>query len=243
MRLVPLCVSLALSAFLLAGPAVGPALAQDKTPLLTLTGHGTVSATPDLAIISIGMVSEAKIASDALQDNNSKTTAVLSALKKAGIKSADLQTSNFSIQPNIVYPNSKSLSRDSGPRIVGYTVNNTLFVRVRDTSLIGTVLDQAIRLGGNSISGPNFDVEDGTPFRADARRQAMQNALAKAQDYAEAAGVKLGRIARIEEQASYSPRPEMAMAMRTVSAPSSVPIESGQVSFSATITVHWEIMQ
>ncbi len=240
MRLIPLCVSLALTAGLLSS---NWAIAQNKAPHLTLTGTSSVSATPDLALISIGMVTESEVASDALADNNERTQDVLSALKEAGIESADLQTSNFSIQPNIVYPGSSSLGRDNGPQIVGYTVNNTLNVRIRNMALIGTVLDQAIRLGGNSISGPNFDVENGAPFRADARRQAMANALEKALDYAEAAGVELGRISVINEQAGYSPRPEMAMAMRTTAADSSVPIESGQVSFSATVTVEWEILQ
>lgn len=241
MRLLPALAFAALAAF---SPL--NAQAEDKKPTLSLTAEGVVSASPDMAIITIGTVTEAEDAVSALEENTASTSAFVNALKAAGIEGKDLQTSNFSIEPNIVYParkTSSALNKDNAPRIVGYTVRNMVTVRIRDLKLIGSVLNEAVTLGANSINGPRFDVENPAALQAEARKMAMEMAIVKAQDYASAAGITLGAITQISEQGSFQPQPEMMMMARSSSPANAVPVEAGSVSYNATVSVEWSIAQ
>jgi len=241
MRLFPAFATLAIATVLAIAPYT--LRAEDKIPTLSLTGTGTVSGSPDMAIITIGTVSEAEDAVAALEKNTASTTAFIDALKAAGIEGTDLQTSNFSVEPNIVYPSSKSSTRPNRPTIVGYTVRNMVTVRIRDLKLIGNVLNEAVTLGANSISGPRFAVDEPAALEAEARRMAMTAALSKAQDYADAAGIALGPIQMISEQGGFQPRPEAMMMSRSAADSSPVPVEAGEVSYSATVSVEWALKQ
>lgn len=241
MRLFPAFATLAIATVLAMAPFT--VRAEDKIPTLSVTGTGTVSGSPDMAVISIGTVSEAEDAVTALEKNTTSTTAFISALKAAGIEAKDLQTSNFSVEPNIVYPSNKSSTRPNRPTIVGYTVRNMVTVRVRDLKLIGNVLNEAVTLGANSISGPNFSVDDPATLQAEARQMAMKAAMAKARDYAEAAGIELGLVQQISEQGGFQPRPEAMMMSRSSADSAAVPVEAGEVSYSATVAVIWALKQ
>ena len=118
MRPVPVFASLALVSILALAPFTARA-EEIKPPTLSLSGTGTVSGNPDLAIITIGTISEAEDAVAALEKNTASTTAFINALKTAGIAAKDLQTSNFSVEPKFVYPTSKSGTRPNTPDIVG----------------------------------------------------------------------------------------------------------------------------
>lgn len=240
MRLLP-----ALAVVMLAAFTPLHAHAEEKKPTLSLTAEGTVSGSPDMAIVTIGTVTEAKDAVSALEENTKATSAFIGALKAAGIEGKDLQTNNFSIEPKIIYPKQKSLSSNGPdtPRIVGYTVRNMVTVRIRDLKLIGNVLNEAVTLGANSINGPRFDVEDPAALQAEARKKAMEKAIEKAQDYASAAGITLGAIIKITEQGGFQPQAEMMMIARSSMAADSVPVEAGSVSYNATVSVEWSISQ
>ncbi|MEP0519944.1 MAG: SIMPL domain-containing protein [Hyphomicrobiales bacterium] len=245
MRLFPALAPALVFAILTAFAPV-KAMAEEKTPKISLSAEGVVFASPDMAIITIGTVTEADDAISALEQNNKSTSAFLAALKAAGVEGKDLQTSNFSIEPQIVYPktrNSSSSVNPKGPSIVGYTVRNSVTVRIRDLKLIGNVLNEAVTLGANSINGPRFDVEDPSALQAEARKKAMEAAIAKAQDYASAAGVTLGPILQISEQGGFQPQPEMMMMARSSMAADVVPVEAGSVSYNATVSVEWSISQ
>jgi hypothetical protein len=128
------------------------------------------------------------------------------------------------------------------PEIIGYAVRNTLTVRIRDLEETGAILDKAVTLGANTISGPSFTVADPSELQDLARKAAMRDALRKADLYAEAAGVSLERILRIDEVGGYAPQPmAMAREMKVQSYDASVPIESGELSMTAQVSVSWEI--
>lgn len=241
MRPVPVFAPLALIAVLAVAPFTAAA-EEIKPPTLSLSATGTVSGIPDMAVITIGTVSEAEDAATALEQNTASTTAFINALKTAGIDARDLQTSNFSVEPKFVYPPIKSNARPNTPDIVGYTVRNMLTVRVRDLKLIGSVLNEAVTLGANSISGPRFTVDDASALEAEARRKAMAAAIAKAGDYAGAAGISLGPIRQISEQGGFQPRPEaMMMSRNQADTAAAVPVEAGEISYSATVSVEWAL--
>lgn len=214
---------------------------EARERLLSVSGEGNVTAHPDMALITLGVVSEAESARAALADNNASMTRVIDALKAEGLQPRDLQTSGFSVEP--VY--SQRPSNYDGPEpfrseIVGYRVRNNLTVRIRDLERVGAILDQVITLGANSVSGPTFTVADPAPLDDEARRAAVKDALRKARLYAEAAGVELGPIFRIDEGYSRAPEPiQPGAMMRMEAAASPVPIEGGELTFQAQVSVSW----
>ncbi len=215
---------------------------QGRERLLSVSGEGTVRAEPDMALITLGVVSEAAAASDALQANSQSMNGIVAALKDGGMESRDLQTSGFSVEP--VYsqpPRNYDGSEPFKPEIVGYRVSNNLTLRVRALDRVGALLDQVVTLGANSISGPTFTVEDPTPFEDQARQAAIRDAIRKSALYAEAASVTLGPIFRIDDGYVSPPQPIApgGVMMRMEAAPSPPPIEAGELSFDANVSVSW----
>jgi hypothetical protein len=238
--LLPLAALLPVTAWAQPMPGGYPHHAAPAT--LSLTGEGTVRAKPDMATLQLGVVAEAATARDALSENTSRMAEIVAALREDGIESRDLQTSDFSIEPRYSQPPRGREAEPFVPEIIGYAVRNTLTVRIRDLEETGAILDKAVTLGANTISGPSFTVADPSELQDLARKAAMRDALRKADLYAEAAGVSLERILRIDEVGGYAPQPmAMAREMKVQSYDASVPIESGELSMTAQVSVSWEI--
>ena len=213
------------------------ALAADEFPAtLTVTGHGSASAAPDMATVLTGVESFAETASVALAMNSDQMTRVLAELADAGVAPKDIQTSNLSIQPR--YSDRKS--REAF-QIEGYQVRNSLSVQVRDVTSLGTILDAIVRSGANRIDAVSFGFTDTKTLKQQARKDAVADARATAEIYATAAGVNLGDILTITD-GSAPPRPMPGMAMAEM-ARSSVPIASGESSIGDSVRVVWELVQ
>jgi uncharacterized protein len=228
----------------LAGAAVAQTLPYENLPLLTVVGEGEIHARPDLAIINAGIISEAQTARAALAENSAAMTKMLNALRGAGIAPRDLQTSGFSVEPRYSQPPPDyNQAEPFVPQIVGYAVRNELSVRIRDLVKVGQLLDTIIAEGANSVSGPTFTVAEPSPLEDQARRVAMQDAIRRGTLYAQAAGVHLGPIFRIEEVAYRPPQPLpiTAMPRMEAAADQSVPIESGELTFQVQVAVAWRI--
>lgn len=216
-----------------------PALADS----MTLTGTGTVRAAPDMATINTGVTTQGETAREALDANTAAMEDLVAALREAGLQDRDIQTSNFSVNPVYVYSDARD---DAGytrpPRIQGYEVANTVTIIVRDLDGLGTVLDQAVTVGANTINGISFDVDDPTELETEARELAVADALAKAQTYARAAQVRLGSIESITEvDRQAPPQPLYRAAVAEFARDSAVPVEAGELAFSVTTTIEWEI--
>ena len=225
------------SAFAQAGEA-------PRERLLSVTGEGVVRARPDMAVITLGVVSEAKNAGEALSANNEAMTGILEALRADGMESRDLQTSGFSVEPLYSQPpRDYDGSTPFTPQIGGYRISNNITLRIRELDRVGEILDQVVTLGANSISGPSFTVADPTPLEDQARRAALRDALRKGTLYAEAAELILGSISRIDENFASPPQPyQMGAAMRMeAAADSAVPIEGGELTFRAQVSVSWSL--
>jgi uncharacterized protein YggE len=224
----------------------GPAAAADPQPAphITVVGEGETAASPDMAILSLSVLREADTARAALDQDNKAMADVIDAMKKAGVAERDLQASGLSIDPR--YSTAKSGGeQQEEPRIVGYRAVNGLTVRVRDLDKLGAIIDRSVSLGVNQGGGIAFTNEDMSKPMAEARKRAMQDAIARARTLTEAAGVKTGRIIEISEQ-SYQPAPRpMAMKARSFAAApaDSVPVQAGENTYHATVTVTFEIDQ
>ena len=211
---------------------------ERKMPrLISLSGHGEVKAAPDMAIVTLGTLSQAATAKAALDANTAQVTALIAMLKAQGVEAKDIQTSNFNVNPR--YENSSS----GTAKIGGYDVSNSVTVTVRKLADLGGLLDKAISTGSNQVNGIELTVADPQSATDDARKAAVKDAMRKATLLADAAGVKLGPLVSMSESGSAMPMPMrrgMAMDMAAkASAP--VPVAEGQVAISADVNMAWEM--
>jgi uncharacterized protein YggE len=205
-----------------------------------MSGEGTVSAAPDLAVLASGVVSTAPTAREALDANTSAMTKLIASFKTAGIEDKDIATSGFTVQPRYVYAQRNDGVQEP-PKITGYEVRNTVTVKVRDLSKLGGVLDTAVTEGSNQIDSLSFDIAEKDALLNEARKKAFADARAKAELYAETAGVKLGRLRELSEQVlNHYPPPRPMMRMEAA-AKADVPIERGEQELRIQVNATWEI--
>jgi len=205
---------------------------------ITMEGRGTVSVSPDMAVISASVVTTAKTADDALSQNSAAIAKVIAAVKSQEIAPEDIQTSGFGILPRY-----RQNSSTSGERaIVGYEVRNGIEVNIRDVGKLSDLLTLVVKNGANSVGAIRFQVSDPEEKLDEARKKAVEAARHKAEIFAEAAGVDLGRIVSITETGTQMPRPLM---MRTeakaLPGSSPVPVETGEQTVSADVTIRWSL--
>ena len=162
-----------------------------------VTGAGTASAKPDIAVLSLGVEGQARTVAEANAIAADAIAAILSVLRDAGVDDDDMRTQQFSIQPEYAF------NREDGTRtLTGYRVTNSLVVTVRDLDAVGPIIDRAAAAGGDAtrINSITFRVEDGVALEAEARVLALEDAVAKADLFAEATGVTRGKLVFITEQ-------------------------------------------
>ncbi len=230
------------AAALLATPAFAQSTPQAPQRTLSLTGQGEVKSPPDIAVISAGVVSEAKTAREALTLNNETMAEVLQTIEAAGVAKKDIQTSNFSVQPKYKYAKRSSSGDQEPPRITGYTVTNQVTVIARDLDQLGPVLDAVVSSGVNQMNGLSFSIAEPGPLRNEARKLAVAEARDRAELYADAAGVSLGKILSISEAGGHRPpQPAYRRAALESAAADAVPIAQGQRSVQMQVNIVWEI--
>lgn len=215
-----------------------PALAEAPAPAtISVSGEGRVETAPDLATVSLGVTTEADTASAALDANSAAVRGVLDRLTAAGIEPRDIQTSGLSMGPRYDYGRSDG----SPPKLVGYIVSNMVTVRVRALDRLGEVLDGVVAEGANTLAGLGFGLVDDSEARDEARRKAVADAAHRAELYAAAAGVTLGRLVSIHETAGrYAPMP---MAEAAFAKSSDVPVAAGEISIGAQVDLVYEIAE
>ena len=215
------------------------AIAQENKEMprvIQITGHGEVRSRPDLAIVTIGVMTQATTARDALDRNSQAMERVFDGLRKEGIENKDMQTANFTINPRYDYGQNNS----QAPKLVGYDVVNSIVVTVRKVDTLGRVLDVAVSDGSNQINGVMFSIADPEPLRDKARKAAVADAERKAKLYADAAKLTLGQIMTLSESNFQPPVPVMTKSMRA-DGEASVPIAEGEQMLAVDVNITWEL--
>jgi uncharacterized protein YggE len=208
---------------------MGPGGHPPRIATVTVAGSGTVSAAPDMAEITTGVVTQASTAAQALAANSQAMERLLQALGTLGVAPRDIQTTNISVSPL------RRQGRDGQPpEITGYEVTNQVRVKVRDLGSLGRVLDQQVGQGANLVYGIQFGRQEPAPLLDEARKRAMADARRKADLYAAAAGLKVGRVVAVQEAGAASPRPEMSPRVMMSAA---VPVAPGEQETQASVTV------
>ncbi len=203
---------------------------------LSISAEGSVNREPDIAFLNAGVQTQAQTAQAAMSANSAAMNGVFDALAGADIDRRDMQTSNFSLQPQYDYSN-----RDNGqPRLTGYQASNQLTVKVRDLDTLGETMDALVSAGGNTFSGLNFALEDDRAAKNAARDLAMKEAIARAELYAAASGYEVARVVTISESGGMRPQP-MQMMAEARAMDRATPIASGEVGYSVTVNVVFEL--
>ena len=219
-----------------------PVTADDLPRTISVRGQGKAGMPPDMATIRTGVVTQAATAKEALAANNRVMEKVMQVLKERNIASKDIQTSGFNVYPEY---DRQPTPRGGGRRtnqIIGYRVANNVAVKVRNLSRLGETLDALVQAGSNQISGVNFGIANPQAITNEARKSAIDDARGRAELYAQATGVKIGKVISISEQSIQPPRPMFQGRMAMAEMADSVPIATGEQEVTARINVMYELL-
>lgn len=234
---VLLIIFLAIMSFKAWREATHVGIAPNPRDTITINGEGKVSAQPTLAQVSLGMYSEGTNVPTVQQQNTQKVNAIIDALKGMGISSDDMQTNGYSIQPKYNYDNGKTT-------IDGYSVSQSLNVKVRDLTKVGDVIAKAGELGSNQVNGVTFTIDDPSSVQQQARAKAIDDARKKADELAKTMGVTLVKVVTFSESSggAIPPMPYARDAsMLSAAAPVAPDIQPGQLDVTSDVSVTFEI--
>lgn len=213
---------------------------QPYARTITVSADGKVYSKPDIALISLSVVAKGKTVKAVTQDGNTKMTQVIDAVKKLGVEDKDITSTQYNLYPEYDY------IINQPQQLTGYQLDQEIQVKIRKLDMVEDVLDAGVAAGSNQIGQLSFDIDDPTLLQKEAREKAFTAAKEKAQEMADAAGVKLGRVVTFSEDNGYQP-PVFAnyaldskmMAGSVAAAPAT--IQSGSKEVDLTISVTYEI--
>ena len=217
-------------------PAAGASQSDSRLTRVMVTGDSIVQAQPDTAILTVSVVTQARTALDAQQQNANRSDAVVKALKAAAGAGAEIKTSGYSLQPQRVY------KENQPPTIVGYEARNSVSVVLSDLTKVGPVIDATSLAGANDVSGIAFTLRKDRPARDQALGDATREAVSKAQVIAQALGGKVVRIVEVQEEGVRRPQPIMQeqLQLRSMAA-QSTPIEVGTLDITSRVQLIAEV--
>ena len=232
-------------------------LDQQNQNQITVSGQGKVYAKPDVALISLGVTTQATTVADVTKQNTDKMNAVIAAVKKLGVADKDILTTNYNLTPvysnsyivptpvTMMYPSSTgSAIIKTGTKLTGYSLEQNVQVKIRDFTKVGDILSQSTSAGANQVGDLQFTIDNPQQFQDQARAQAISQAKTNAQNLAKSSGVSLGKIINVYEN-NYTVPMVYNSAMKagggvTESAP--VPtVQPGQQEIDVTINLTYQV--
>lgn len=247
---VPLLALLLIGTLLLAPASVALAQTQPPTPTdmsrtVSVSGTGQSSTTPDAAILTLGVETQAPDAGAALSQNNEQMAALIETFTGNAVAAEDIQTQAVRLQPQYAQPGVQPEIQPAQPptgtvsaEITGYIATNTVKVTVRDLTTVGQLLDAAVQAGSNQIYGIDFTVSDPTAALDEARAAAWADAQHKAEQLAELAGATLGEVMSINE---FSQTPIPLAQSSAMGAADMVPIQPGLQQLQVNVQISWQL--
>ncbi|MEI6296374.1 MAG: SIMPL domain-containing protein [bacterium] len=217
----------------------------------SVSSEGKVTAIPDIAQFSFSVITEgAKDMGKIQKENTEKMNKAIDFVKSKGVLPKDIKTSNYNLSPRYQYFDCTRVVGTAKvcppPEIVGYTINQTVSVKIRDFSTIGDIVSGIVTYGVNDVSQLSFGIDDQTMVEAGARADAIAKAKVKAKMVAKAGGFEIGRLIAIEEGNNYSYAPrvmysKMDMMAESAGSAPAPQIEAGSQDVSVNVTLRYEI--
>lgn len=218
------------------------------TNIISVTGEGEVFAVPDTATFSYSVIETAPDVQAAQDASTKKTNDIIAYLKQQGIDEKDIQTADYSVNPQYIYEN-KACSQNGycppGKQVIsGYEVSQTVSVKVRDTKKAGTLLAGVGSKGASNISGLSFTIADEDALEASARDKAIAQARDKAHALAKSLGVSVVRVVAFSEDRGgavyYAKMTESRGAADATGAPAP-DLPAGQNKITSNVSITYEI--
>lgn len=214
-----------------------------------VTGQSSISLEPDLAILDIGVESLETTVAEARVEAAQAMDAMLAVLANWGVDDKDIQTRSLTIRPQYDYMEViKEGVRTSEQVLTGYRVRNTASVKLRNLDDVGPIIDEVADAGGDStrIDGIRFTVEETEPFEDQLRREAVADAQAKAQRFAELTGVSLGDLVFITEIGGGVPvvggfAEESGLRMALAAQPATTSVSGGELELQMAVQAVFSI--
>ncbi len=239
-------------------------ITTNKNDLFTVTGEGRVTVKPDVAEVNFGVNTTGATVALVQSQSNTAINRVVEAVKKLGIEAADIKTTNYNIYPQyanegiptpMLLPTAEPTvaaeekmaiapmpPKPGTPRITSYSMNISVIVKVRDLNKVNQVVDTATANGANQVGGINFTVDKPEIYQAEARKKAVENAKAKANDLASVAGIQLGKVVGIYENPGFYGR-NYPLAMKAEGMGGDMggtQIEPGSSEITTQVTLNYE---
>lgn len=246
-----------LSLFLLAQALIGfkklPSAGNEVYPQSTISvsGNAEVYVAPDIATFTFSTEETGTTVEQAQEKSDDKIATALASVREAGIEDKDIKTTGYNVYPKYEYSNSVCLATSSycppgKQTLVGYTVSQSITVKVRDTAKAGDLVTKVGAAGVSNISGIQFTVDDRDKYVAQAREEAIAEAKVKAKELAKQLGIRLGKIMYYSENGAYPMYAEgkggatMDIAVSSI-APRAAEIPVGENKITSDITITYEI--
>lgn len=216
---------------------------------ISVTGEGEVVAVPDIAQISFSVTAKESTAGEAIAKSAEGVNAIVKYLKDNGVEEKDIKTQSYNLNPRYEYPDTRcsewGCPPQGEPKLIGYEVTQTVGVKVRDLSKVGMFISGLGELGVTNVNGPSFTIDDDSTLKADARKQAIEDAREKAAALAEQLGVRIVRMTGYWEEQNYPMPYGMGGGEGMVAAydmKAAVPdMPAGENTISARVNVTYEI--
>lgn len=233
-----------LISFAIGTSAPSPAAAEVNSAVLApvrtiqVQGEGEARAKPDLASLSVAIETHAATAEECARLNANLAAKVSAVLKSKVGDEGTIETGGY-----VLFPEYSERPRREKLQIIGYRAENSIRAETTAMKLVGPLIDAAIAAGANRINSLDFMLKDNTRARSEAVEKASRDAKAQATALAASLGVRLKRIYSATTESEERPTPiafrAMAMSGGVASAPT--PVEPGEVTVPAHVSLVYEI--
>lgn len=214
-------------------------LEQQNVNQITVSGEGKIYAKPDVALVSLGVSTEAATVAEVTKSNTEKMNAVIEAIKALKVDEKDIQTTNYNLNP--LYNYTDKLGRV----FQGYSLDQNIQVKIRDFTVIGDVLSKATEKGSNLVGNLQFTIDDPEQYKDQARAKAIEQAKLRAKNLSAESGVKLGKLINVFENSSapYYAAYDMNKGIGGGIAPMAVTptVQPGQQEITVTINLTYQV--
>ncbi len=213
---------------------------------ITVSATGEVYAKPDLALTTFSVITEAETVDEAMSQNITKMNMIIDSIKNQGVEEKDLKTTSFNIYPR--YEWQKDVQIPPSPQgervLVGYEIQQSLQVKIRDMEKIGDIIEKATQSGANQVGNLQFTIDKEDELKDQARAQAIEKAKNKAKELASQLGISLIRISNFQESGTFPGYYGLEKTISFDAGEEATPqpqIETGENKIEVTVTITYEI--
>ena len=216
------------------GAVAAPAPAGPAVRTVSVEGEGDARALPDQLVCALAVWRDDKDPGTARSQGASAVARVLAVLKRRGVADADVQTARAAVEAQVTYDQGKQMP-------VGYRASTVMTVRLRKLEIYDALITEAIEAGANELRGATFESSRYRALADEARLKAVEDARARAEALAKAAGAKLGRILTLEEHAGMRPVPMPQLTRNSGGMLGAASLAPGEIAVHINVQAVWEL--